>query len=56
MTTYDTLPHRYMITASIPFLEEWKKEGREVPAVRDLRGSYYVRQERTGTFLDSLIP
>ena len=37
-----------MVTATIPLLEEWKSEKREVPAIRDLRGSYYVRQERTG--------
>ena len=40
---------RYIVSASIPFLEDWQKEGREIPAIRDLRGSYYARQERTGT-------
>ncbi|KAL5260238.1 hypothetical protein ACHWQZ_G010380 [Mnemiopsis leidyi] len=45
--------HQYLVSASLPFLEDWQKNegGRKVPALRDLRGSYYVRQERTGLLI-----
>ena len=35
--------HQYIVSASIPFLEEWQKEGKEVPAIRDLRGLFDFR-------------
>ncbi|XP_070543167.1 dimethylglycine dehydrogenase, mitochondrial-like [Ptychodera flava] len=40
-----TMQHQYIVTSTVP---ELKKLGREVPVVRDLDGSYYVRQERSG--------
>lgn len=42
--------HQYLVSASVPFLEDWQKNhnGRQIPGIRDLRGSYYARQERTG--------
>ncbi|XP_077988994.1 dimethylglycine dehydrogenase, mitochondrial-like [Glandiceps talaboti] len=40
-----TMQHQYVVTTTIP---ELKDLGREVPVIRDLDGSYYVRQERSG--------
>lgn len=37
--------HQYIITASVPAVKELK---RELPVLRDLEGSYYLRQERDG--------
>ncbi|XP_063678864.1 dimethylglycine dehydrogenase, mitochondrial-like isoform X1 [Bolinopsis microptera] len=45
--------HQYLVSASVPLLEDWQKNqnGRQIPTIRDLRGSYYVRQERTGLLI-----
>ena len=37
--------HQYMVTSTIP---EVKALTSELPVIRDLEGSYYLRQERTG--------
>ena len=37
--------HQYVITARVPALEGFKQE---IPVLRDLEGSYYMRQERDG--------
>ena len=37
--------HQYIVTASIP---EVQALDRELPVLRDLDGSYYLRQERDG--------
>ena len=37
--------HQYMVTATIP---EVKALAREIPVIRDLEGSYYLRMERQG--------
>nr|XP_006819782.1 PREDICTED: dimethylglycine dehydrogenase, mitochondrial-like [Saccoglossus kowalevskii] len=40
--------HQYVITSTIP---EVKALGYELPVIRDLEGSYYLRQERTGLLI-----
>ncbi|GAB5357265.1 hypothetical protein AAMO2058_000359200 [Amorphochlora amoebiformis] len=42
------IEHQYVITESIPQLVDRKER---VPVLRDLRGSTYIRQERTGLLL-----
>ncbi len=37
--------HQYCITSSIPEVQALEKE---VPVIRDLEGSYYLRQEKDG--------
>lgn len=37
--------HQYVVTSTIPEVKALK---RELPVVRDLEGSYYLRQERDG--------
>lgn len=37
--------HQYVVTATIPEVKGLK---RELPVLRDLEGSYYLRQERDG--------
>ena len=37
--------HEYLVTATLPEVAELK---RELPVVRDMDGSYYCRQERSG--------
>ena len=37
--------HQYVVTSSIPEVKELK---REIPVVRDLEGSYYIRMEKDG--------
>ena len=37
--------HQYVVTTTIPEVKELK---REIPVVRDLEGSYYLRMERDG--------
>ena len=37
--------HEYLVTATLPEVTELK---RELPVVRDMDGSYYCRQERSG--------
>ncbi|KAJ7335883.1 hypothetical protein JRQ81_013824 [Phrynocephalus forsythii] len=40
--------HQYIVTASVPEVKALKKE---LPVLRDLEGSYYLRQERDGLLL-----
>lgn len=40
--------HQYVVTAKVPALERLE---REFPVLRDLEGSYYMRQERDGLLL-----
>ncbi|TRY65202.1 hypothetical protein DNTS_009427 [Danionella cerebrum] len=44
---HPTIPvhHQYVVTATVP---EVKALGAELPVIRDLEGSYYLRQERFG--------
>ncbi|KAG1937093.1 dimethylglycine dehydrogenase, mitochondrial [Pimephales promelas] len=44
---HPTVPvhHQYVVTATVP---EVKALGTELPVIRDLEGSYYLRQERDG--------
>lgn len=37
--------HQYVVTSTIPEVKALKKE---LPVLRDLEGSYYLRQERDG--------
>ena len=39
------IEHTYLVSASIPEVQALKQE---VPVIRDLEGSYYLRQERDG--------
>ncbi|XP_077988921.1 dimethylglycine dehydrogenase, mitochondrial-like [Glandiceps talaboti] len=40
--------HQYVITSTIPEVKALEKE---LPVIRDLEGSYYLRQERTGLLI-----
>lgn len=44
---HPTVPvhHQYVVTATVPEVKALKKE---LPVIRDLEGSYYLRQERDG--------
>jgi len=43
------IEHQYVITKSIPEVQAfWKEKGYQLPVLRSLEGSYYVRQERDG--------
>lgn len=44
---HPTIPvhHQYVVTATIPEVKALKQE---LPVIRDLEGSYYLRQERDG--------
>uniref|UniRef100_A0AAR2KCN8 Dimethylglycine dehydrogenase, mitochondrial n=1 Tax=Pygocentrus nattereri TaxID=42514 RepID=A0AAR2KCN8_PYGNA len=44
---HPTIPvhHQYVVTATVPEVKALKKE---LPVIRDLEGSYYLRQERDG--------
>eukprot|EP01083_Nonionella_stella_P077619 212038_1 len=43
------IEHQYVITERIPGVAAFQEEhGKQLPVVRDLVGSYYVRQERDG--------
>ncbi|XP_070543164.1 dimethylglycine dehydrogenase, mitochondrial-like [Ptychodera flava] len=48
-----TVEHQYVVTASIP---EVQAQPLELPVLRDLEGSYYVRQERTGLLIGPYEP
>lgn len=37
--------HQYFVTSTIPEVQQVKYE---MPVIRDLEGSYYIRQERNG--------
>ena len=40
--------HQYLVTAAVPEVEQLDKE---FPVLRDLTGSFYLRQERKGFVL-----
>lgn len=40
--------HQYLVTSSISDVQELKKINKEIPVIRDLEGSYYLRMERDG--------
>ena len=44
---HPTIPvhHQYVVTATVPEVKALKTE---LPVIRDLEGSYYLRQERDG--------
>ncbi|XP_076063231.1 dimethylglycine dehydrogenase, mitochondrial-like isoform X2 [Oratosquilla oratoria] len=42
------IQHQYLVTSSVPEVQELK---REIPVLRDLEGSYYLRQERDGLLI-----
>ena len=42
------MEHQYLVTKSIPAVQELK---REIPVLRDLEGSYYLRMERDGLLI-----
>ncbi len=37
--------HQYVVTSTIPEVKQMKTE---IPVIRDLQGSYYLRKERDG--------
>lgn len=37
--------HQYLVTSTIPEVQQCKHE---IPVMRDLEGSYYLRQEKQG--------
>jgi dimethylglycine dehydrogenase len=39
------MQHQYLVTSSVPEIQELK---REIPVLRHLEGSFYLRQERDG--------
>ena len=46
------IEHQYIITESIPEINEyWKANGKQMPVLRSLSGSYYIRQERDGLLI-----
>lgn len=46
------LQHQYCITEAIPEVKEYHdKHGHQLPVLRDLKGSFYVRDERDGILL-----
>ena len=42
------IEHQYAITEELPELKRLSEQGVRVPVLRDLAGSSYIRQERTG--------
>ena len=42
------MEHAYIVSSSIPEVQALE---REVPVIRDLDGSYYLRQERDGLLI-----
>ena len=42
------MEHQYLVTKSIPEVQALK---REIPVLRDLEGSYYLRMERDGLLI-----
>jgi dimethylglycine dehydrogenase len=42
------IEHQYAITEELPELKKLSEQGTRVPVLRDLAGSSYIRQERTG--------
>lgn len=45
------IEHQYVISQELPKLAEMMKEGKRLPVLRDLAGSSYIRQERTGLLI-----
>lgn len=46
------LQHQYVITDPIPEVQEYhKKHGHQLPVLRDLKGSYYLRDEHDGILI-----
>jgi len=46
------IQHQYVITDTIPEVEAYTKEkGHQIPVLRSLEGSYYLRQERNGILI-----
>ena len=42
------MEHQYLVTKSLPEVQALK---REIPVLRDLEGSYYLRMERDGLLI-----
>ena len=42
------IDHQYLVTKTIPEVAALKKE---IPVIRDLEGSYYLRMERDGLLM-----
>lgn len=53
-----TIEHQYVITGPVPEVESLKEEHgmKELPVIRDLYGSYYLRQERNGILIGPYEP
>eukprot|EP00397_Hematodinium_sp_SG-2012_P014001 GEMP01014227.1.p1 GENE.GEMP01014227.1~~GEMP01014227.1.p1 ORF type:complete len:848 (+),score=195.38 GEMP01014227.1:180-2723(+) len=46
------LQHQYIITEDIPEVKEYhEKHGKQMPVLRDLKGSYYLRDEGNGILI-----
>merc|ERR1719456_2004262 len=46
------LQHQYLITEAVPEVQKYHKEmGHQLPVLRDLKGSYYLRDERDGILI-----
>jgi len=51
------IQHQYVITKTIPEVTDfWKEKGHQLPVLRSLEGSYYVRQERDGLLVGPYEP
>ena len=51
------IQHQYVISPTIPELKEYReKNGQQVPVLRSLEGSYYIRQERDGMLVGPYEP
>jgi dimethylglycine dehydrogenase len=51
-TPCEVLQHQYVITESIPEVKEYhQKHGHQLPILRDLEGSYYLRDEGDGMLI-----
>ena len=42
------IEHQYAITEEVPAIQALAAKGQRIPVIRDLKGSSYIRQERTG--------
>lgn len=42
------MQHQYLVTSSVPEVQQLK---REIPVLRHLEGSFYLRQERDGLLI-----
>ena len=52
------IEHQYVITGPVPEVESLRAEHgmKELPVIRDLYGSYYLRQERNGLLIGACCP